>query len=133
MTLDRSLVLRLLRFGLVGVVVMGVFTGLNWLLGLRLGKDLSFLIAYPPAVALHFWLNKTWTFGSGRTDSGRQLSEYLLMVLATFLIQAAVFKTLTSLTALPGWAAAGAANAAQMGISFLVMQYRIFRHAPHAP
>ena len=105
---------------------MGVFTGLNWLLGHWLGKDASFIIAYPPAVALHFWLNKTWTFGCTRTDSGRQVTEYLGMVLVTFLIQAAVFKVLTATTTLPGWAAAGAANAAQMVITFFAMQYRIF-------
>ena len=118
---------RILRYAVVGVVVMAVFTSLNWLLGLRLGKDASFILAYPPAVALHFWLNKHWTFGCRRTDAKRQVSEYLAMVLVTFLVQAAVFGALTRLTALPGWAAAGIANAAQMAITFLVMQYRIFR------
>lgn len=121
---------RLVRYGVVGGLVMGVFTGLNWLLGHWLSKDVSFVLAYPPAVTLHFWLNKTWTFGCVRTDSGRQVSEYLVMVLVTFVIQAAVFKALTATTNLPGWAAAGAANAAQMAITFLVMQYRIFGRAP---
>jgi len=121
---------RLLRYGVVGGLVMAVFTGLNWLLGHRMGKDLAFIIAYPPAVTLHFLLNKNWTFGSNRTDSGRQVSEYLAMVFVTFVIQAAVFKVLSSTTTLPGWAAAGAANAAQMAITFFVMQYRIFTGAP---
>jgi putative flippase GtrA len=121
-----SLLQRLVRYGVVGGLVMGVFTGLNWLLGHWLGKDASFVIAYPPAVALHFWLNKTWTFGCARTDSGRQVTEYLGMVLVTFAVQAAVFKVLTASTNLPGWAAAGAANAGQMVITFVVMQYRIF-------
>ena len=121
---------RVLRYAAVGGLVMGVFTGLNWLLGHWFGKDASFIIAYPPAVALHFWLNKKWTFGCERTDSGRQLSEYLIMVLVTFLIQAAVFKLLTTATSLPGWAAAGAANAAQMTITFFAMQLRIFRKLP---
>jgi putative flippase GtrA len=121
---------RILRYGVVGGLVMAVFTGLNWLLGHWFGKDASFILAYPPAVSLHFWLNKKWTFGCTRTDAGRQVSEYLLMVLVTFLIQAAVFKILTSTTSLPGWAAAGAANAAQMAITFFVMQFRIFRKMP---
>lgn len=121
---------RVLRYGVVGGLVMGVFTGLNWLLGHWFGKDLSFLIAYPPAVSLHFWLNKKWTFGCTRTDSARQLSEYLVMVLVTFAIQALVFKALTASTSLPGWAAAGAANAAQMVITFLAMQFHIFGRTP---
>jgi putative flippase GtrA len=103
---------------------------LNWVLGLRFGKDASFILAYPPAVALHFWLNKRWTFGCQRTDTNRQVPEYLVMVLVTFLIQAAVFGILTRLTALPGWLAAGMANGAQMAITFLAMQYRIFRPGP---
>jgi len=125
-------VARILRYGVVGGLVMVVFTGLNWLLGHRFGKDVSFILAYPPAVSLHFWLNKKWTFGCTRTDAGRQVSEYLVMVLVTFLIQAAVFWLLTTTTTLPGWAAAGAANAAQMAITFFVMQFRIFRKMPNA-
>lgn len=121
---------RIVRYGIVGVVVMAVFIGLNWLLGHRFGKDASFIMAYPPAVSLHFWLNKRWTFGCARTDIHRQVSEYLLMVLVTFLIQAAVFKLLTAATSLPGWAAAGAANAAQMAITYFAMHLRIFRKVP---
>ena len=115
------------RFAVVGLVVMGAFTGMNWLWGLRFGKDLSFLLSYPPAIGLHYWLNKHWTFGHRRKDSARQVSEYLVMVVVTFLIQSAVFGLLTRLTKLPGWAAACAASAAQMIISFGAMQYRIFK------
>jgi putative flippase GtrA len=125
--LSPEMARRVSRYAVVGVVVMAVFTSLNWLLGLRFGKDTSFILAYPPAVGLHYWLNKHWTFGCTRTDAKRQVSEYLVMVLVTFLIQAAVFGVLTRLTSLPGWAAAGTANAAQMAITFLAMQYRIFK------
>ncbi len=117
---------RVLRFAVVGGLVMLVFTGLNWLFGHWLGTDASFLVAYPPAVALHFWLNKKWTFGCARTDAARQASEYIVMVLVTFGVQALVFKLLMGLTSLPGWAAAGAANAVQTVITFFAMQYRIF-------
>jgi putative flippase GtrA len=123
---------RILRYAVVGVAVMAVFTGLNWVFGQRLGKDASFVLAYPPAVGLHFWLNKHWTFGCRRTDARRQLSEYLVMVLVTFLVQAAVFGVVTHATTLPGWVAAGIANAAQMMITFLVMQYRIFKPGTEA-
>src|ERR1019366_867666 len=122
----QPLIPKLIRYSVVGGVVMGVFTALNWLLGHRFGKDVSFLLAYPPAVTLHFWLNKRWTFGCERTDAVRQFSEYVVMVLVTFAIQAAVFKLLTTFTGIPGWAAAAAANAAQMAVTFLAMQFRIF-------
>ncbi|HEY5078587.1 MAG TPA: GtrA family protein [Opitutaceae bacterium] len=123
------MVWKLARFGVVGVTVMIFFTGLNWLFGHWLGKDASFLLAYPPAVALHYWLNKTWTFGGARTHSVRQVSEYLLMVAVTFAVQAAVFMGLTTTTSLPGWAAAGLSNLAQMFLTFLAMQFRVFRPA----
>jgi putative flippase GtrA len=121
---------KLVRYAVVGASVMLFFTCLNWLFGLRLGKDLSFILAYPPAVTLHFWLNKHWTFGCARPDVQRQVSEYAVMVAGTFAVQAAVFKLLTALTGLPGWAAAAGANAAQMTITFVAMQYRIFRDLP---
>lgn len=125
-----ELMRRLLRYAVVGLVVMAVFTSLNALFGMRFGRDMSFVLAYPPAVGLHFWQNKHWTFGCRRTDAKRQLSEYLVMVAVTFLIQASVFWVLTRFTNLPGWVAAAGANGAQMIITFLAMQYRIFRPQP---
>jgi putative flippase GtrA len=126
-----ELIQRVFRFGIVGLAVMGFFMGLNWLLAPTLGKDWAFLAAYPPAVALHYGLNKWWTFGCERTDAARQIGEYLAMVFVTFLIQAAVFKTVTHFTTLPSWIAAGVANAVQMVVTFVVMQRRVF--APAAP
>ncbi len=124
---------RVFRFALTGGAVMLFFMGLNWLLAPLLGEDGAFLAAYLPAVALHFGLNKWWTFGCGRTDVRRQVSQYLLMVLLTFLIQAAVFKVLIYFTPLPSWLAAGAANAAQMIVTFVMMQRRVFASEPIIP
>lgn len=121
---------KILRFAVVGCVVMAVFMALNWLLGRWCGKQAAFLIAYPPALALHFCLNKWWTFGCRRSDSHRQVGEYLLMVAGTFVLQWGVFAALSAWTPLPGWLEAGAANAAQMGVTFVVMQRRIFAAPP---
>jgi putative flippase GtrA len=123
---NRALLEKMVRFGLVGLTVMAFFMGLNWLLARWLGADGAFLAAYVPALTLHFLLNKWWTFGDRRNHSRRQIGEYLAMVAVTFLIQMTVFKLVTHLTAWPSWLAAGAANAAQMAITFLVMQRRIF-------
>ena len=124
--LKPDLILKLLRFAAVGLAVMGVFMGLNWFLGHWLGEQAAFLCAYPPSVGLHFALNKRWTFGDRRAASTRQVGEYLLMVAVTFAIQWSVFTALRAWTALPGWLAAGAANVAQMAVSFGMMQVRIF-------
>jgi putative flippase GtrA len=124
--LKSDLILKLLRFAAVGLAVMGVFMGLNWFLGHWLGEQVAFLCAYPPAVALHFFLNKRWTFADQRAASARQVGEYAVMVGVTFVIQWGVFTTLRTWTTWPGWLAAGAANVAQMAVSFLMMQVRVF-------
>lgn len=124
-----ELILRVLRFAAVGVVVMAFFMGMNWLFGRVVHAQVAFLLAYPPAVMLHFCLSKWWTFGDRSTVSRRQVSEYILMVLVTFGLQWVVFTTVMMATRAPGWLAAGVANAVQMIVTFLVMQRRIFARA----
>jgi putative flippase GtrA len=122
----RELMLRVLRFGLVGGTVTLFFMGMNWLLAPRLGVDAAFLAAYPPTVLLHFCLNKWWTFRDQTAVGRRQISEYLLMTFVAFLIQAGGFKLLVHFTPMPAWLASGASTVAQMALAFFVMQLRVF-------
>jgi putative flippase GtrA len=133
MTLTPELVRRLVRFAVVGLVVMGFFMGLNWLFGRWTGPTVAFLLAYPPALVLHYALNKWWTFGCARTDTARQVTEYLGMVAVTFVVQYAFFWLGHDQFGWPGWFAAGFANAAQMALSFLIMQRRVFAGARSGP
>jgi putative flippase GtrA len=121
---------RIARFAVVGLVVMFWFMGLNWTFARWVGPTTAFLLAYPPALALHYGLNKCWTFGCARTDTGRQISEYLGMVAVTFVVQYAFFLLAHSWLGLPGWLSAGVGNAGQMVLSFVIMQRRVFRAAP---
>lgn len=123
---NSELFWKLARFAAVGLTVMAVFMGLNWVLGHWLGEQAAFLVAYPPSVGLHFVLNKWWTFSDRSAATTRQVGEYLLMVAVTFVIQWSVFTALRHWTTLPGWIAAGVANLAQMAVSFGLMQVRIF-------
>ncbi|HWA10177.1 MAG TPA: GtrA family protein [Opitutaceae bacterium] len=118
--------LKILRFGVVGAAVTLSFMGLNWWFAPRLGPDLAYLVAYPLAVGLHFSLNKIWTFRAPGPVRGRQVSEYVVMMVVAFLIQTAVFKALTHFTPLASWLASGVATVAQMGFSFLMMSRRVF-------
>jgi putative flippase GtrA len=120
---------RLLRFGITGGGVTLVFMGLNWWFAPRLGADLAYLAAYPIAVVLHFCLNKWWTFGDRGAVRTRQLSDYLVMMVVAFLIQTAVFQALIHFTPLASWLASGVATVAQMALSFLWMQRRVFAPA----
>lgn len=117
---------QVFRFAVVGGTVMVFNVSLVWLLSRWLGRQASFLLAYPPTLAMHFSLNKWWTFGCQRTDTARQVAEYLIMVAVTFVIQWVVYTALGALTHLAPWVCAGGAIAAQMAVTFLAMQQRIF-------
>jgi len=56
----------------------------------------------------------------------QQIAEYLVMVGVTFIIQWTVFTALSVWTPLAGGLAAAAANAAQMIVTFVILQQRIF-------
>jgi putative flippase GtrA len=126
MKLPRESLLRLLRFGTVGVTVMFFFMALNWALGRVLAPQLAFLAAYPPALLLHYLLNKRWTFADETPTDGRKIADYLHTVLVTFLIQWPVFTLAQSGLGCPAWLAAGVANLTQMTASFLLLQWRVF-------
>ncbi|HEY1848668.1 MAG TPA: GtrA family protein, partial [Opitutaceae bacterium] len=116
------------RFGVVGVTVAVVFAALNAFFAkvCGLGPQLSFLAAYPPALCLHFLLNKVWTFGDRARTSHHQVGEYLYSVLVTFLIQWPAFEILHGLFGLRGWIAALGANLLQMTASYLLLRTRVF-------
>jgi len=130
--LRRAASNRLVRFGLVGGIVTVFFMGFNALLarGLGLGAQAAFLASYPPALALHFSLNKLWTFGDRRATSARHVGEYLFSVVVTFLIQWPAFTLLHGLFGIRGWVAAGGANVVQMTVSYLFLKHRVFKAAP---
>ena len=118
--------LRLVRFGLVGGGVMLAFMGLNALFGRWFSDQVAFFCAYVPAVLLHFSLNKWWTFTDRRPVDAQQVREYILASVVTFLIQWPVFTAAQAWLDLPGWLAAGVANGAQMVVSFVLLQWRVF-------
>jgi putative flippase GtrA len=129
--IDRAASFRLLRFACVGGAVTVFFMALNALLarGFGFGAQAAFLSSYPPALALHFTLNKIWTFGDRRATSARHIGEYLFSVVATFLIQWPAFTLLHGLFGIRGWVAAGGANVIQMTASYLFLRHRVFKAA----
>ncbi len=117
---------KFMRFAVVGFLVMAVFMALNWFLGQFIAEQAAFLCAYPPALLLHFYLNKNWTFKNREKVNHQQLVAYAVTVLVTFIIQWCVFSLIRRWTSWPTWIAAGAANVAQMTVSFLMMKLRVF-------
>jgi putative flippase GtrA len=124
--ISQQTFVRLARFATVGVLVTVVFMGLNWLFGRWLGAQGAYLLAYPLAVALHYTLNRVWTFGCQRTDRGRQVSEYVIVSAATAVLQWALFTLLVTWTPLPAWLASGVASVSLTLLSYVVMSRRVF-------
>jgi len=83
---------RFVRFLTVGGCTAVVdFSGL-WLLKHWFSPTLAFSGAYLAAVATHFLLNKHWTFRCARKDVVRQMAEYLVVLVVTYLVQLAAFR-----------------------------------------
>jgi putative flippase GtrA len=118
--------LKFVRFAVVGLVVMAVFMALNWIFSSSMSGQAAFFCAYPPALLLHFFLNKIWTFENRQKVDASQLSAYLVMVLVTFIIQWSVFSAIRAWTQLENWIAAGIANISQMVVGFIFMKLRVF-------
>ncbi len=51
----------------------------------------AFIAAYFPSIALHFFLNKVWTFGCERTDLHRQAGQYAVVVAINFAINLGLY------------------------------------------
>lgn len=119
---------KLMRFALVGLLVMCVFMALNWALGGLMTEQGAFLSAYPAALLLHFYLNKFWTFENYEKVNSRQLLAYAATVLVTFVIQWCIFTYCRRWTSWPAWIAAGVANVGQMTISFFMLKLKVFVH-----
>lgn len=122
----QDLVFQIVRFGVVGGLVTGVFMGLNRWLGPAYGKNKAFLMAYPPAVALHYCLNKWWTFEDRAGTTAQELGQYVLLTAVAFGIQWGGFQLLTRHTKMKPWLAAGAATVAQMALAFVAMRVWVF-------
>jgi putative flippase GtrA len=125
---------RIMRFAAVGGIVTVFFMALNALFGRVAGlrPEVAFLVSYPPALALHFFLNKLWTFGDKSSTTHHQLGEYLFSVVVTFLIQWPAFTLLQKVLGLPGWVAAGGANLLQMSASYALLRWKVFHGKPAA-
>ena len=94
---------------------------------LKLGVYPAFVVAYPLALLVHYFLNKRWTFGSKQAATRNEVKEYVIMVAITAVIQLTAFAFFTARwPGLPNWISAGFASATQMIFSFLLMQQRVF-------
>jgi len=126
----QELILKTLRFGLVGGLSAATFVGLTSVFAHWWGKQAGFLAAYPVALLVHFLLNKWWTFASHEPVSARQVRGYVLLALLNFAIQWLVYTVVVTVTRLPVSVATVLTIGSQMTVSFFGMERLIFVRDP---
>ena len=124
--LKQELIMKLARFGVTGGLSAVTLIGLTQLFANFYGKQIGFLLAYPFALLIHFALNKWWTFGSRERVTGRQVRDYALLSVATFLLQWSVFTAVVTWTKAPLKVATLCSIASQLALSFIIMERRVF-------
>ena len=128
----QDLILKLARFAVVGLLVAGVHSLLIWYFHgvVGLGPRTSFWAGYFPAVTTHFCLTKWWTFRCQRRDLLRQLGHYALAAGLSAAVQFGVYHTALVLVTTNANVAYLIAAAVGMGLSFGLMQWKVFAAAP---
>jgi len=122
-----------IRFCVVGGTVAIFNLGLLAALAGFLSPNASFLIAYPPAVALHFALNKWWTFRCQRNDMPKQLAQYILVAGLNFAINLGLYNAALHWMTSSAVLANAFALPVSMTVGFLLFRHHVFRAAPAQP
>jgi len=126
--LKQDSILKLLRFATVGALVAGVHSLLIWYFHtvIGLGPRASFWAGYFPAGTVHFCLTKWWTFRCHRRDLMRQLTHYVMAAALGVSVQFMVYHAALVLVTANANLAYLISAAMGMGISFLLMQWKVF-------
>ena len=121
---------RLLRFGLVGVLVALLDFALIWVLLHWVPRLLAVGIAYPFAVSAHFALNRWWVFSRSRVPLGDQLWRYGITAGACWLCTVGVAAASLGLLSGNVFVAKALAIPPATLLGFVLMQRFVFPPAP---
>ncbi len=125
---------KLIRFGAVGLLTMGIYYGLFFALhyGMDLSHNPAITIAYLLAALLQFFINKHFSFADKTTNYGQQLVKYWSMVGINFVITKAItYGLVDGLNVMPELAMF-AAILVTFFSGYLLSKYWIFVHKPLA-
>ncbi|RYY39847.1 MAG: GtrA family protein [Chitinophagaceae bacterium] len=84
--------LRILKFGLVGLLGMVVDFGITWIFKekVRINRFVANALGFSCAVVLNFLLNRIWTFGSHAANMEGQLVRFIAVSLVGLLLNTAI-------------------------------------------
>jgi putative flippase GtrA len=126
---------KVTRAGVTGAAVAALNFVALWILVHFFGPRVSFSLAFLIALAAHFTLSKFWTFRDRSAAWGRQISQYLVVALISYLVQLAVFQSAMSFLGLRVFAANAVAILVGAVVGFLLMHSWVFssNRMPHSP
>jgi putative flippase GtrA len=129
---------KVTRAGVTGAAVAALNFAALWILVHFFGPRVSFSLAFLIALAAHFALSKFWTFRDRSAAWGRQISQYLVVALISYLVQLAVFQSAMSFLGLRVFAANAVAILVGAVVGFLFMHLWVFPdnrmlHSPKFP
>lgn len=118
---------RLFRFLAVGGGSALVQVAVIALLKRWTSETVAFSISWVVSTATHYAANRFWALPSGRSDSGKQLGEYLLTVAISYAINLGAFKLCRDGLGLSvEWSTLVAIPPSTV-VVFLMLNYRVFR------
>ena len=115
-----------MRAGGTGATVAALNFVALWILVHFFGPRVSFSIAFLIALAAHFTLSKFWTFRDRSAAWGRQIPQYLLVAMISYLIQLSIFQSAMSFLGLRVFGANALAILVGAAVGFLLMHAWVF-------
>lgn len=127
----KKKLVRFFRFSIVGGVGFAIDGGLVWsLVTTGVEPVIARLFSFPSAVAVTWWLNRTWTFdGSEKTRFLRQLRRYFVLQIIGALANFVLFATILAViepTAVNALFALAAGAVVGMIVNFVGSYYLVF-------
>jgi putative flippase GtrA len=115
-----------MRAGGTGATVAALNFVALWILVHFFGPRVSFSIAFLIALAAHFTLSKFWTFRDRSAAWRRQVPQYLLVAMMSYLIQLSIFQSAISFLGMRVFGANALAILVGAAVGFLLMHAWVF-------
>jgi putative flippase GtrA len=131
----QAFLLKVMRAGGTGATVAALNFVSLWILVHFLSPKVSFSIAFLIALAAHFTLSKSWTFRNRSAAWGRQISQYLLVAMMSYLIQLSIFQSAMLFLGMRVFGANAVAILVGTVVGFLLMHAWVFstNQMPQSP
>jgi putative flippase GtrA len=122
----RDEALRLVRFLVVGGGTLVVQLLVFWALRKHARETLAFSVSWVVSTTTHYFANRFWALPSARSDTGKQLGEYLFTIAVSYAINLGAYKLLRLAGVPELWATALAVPPSTVAV-FLLLNFWVFR------